>query len=110
VPSRLINSELSSHNLYLQILLQVGIVGLIPLVLFFRSAVAHAFRQPRSAATIVAIANILGVMIYNCYEVVLTQNTLAVGVVEWSLIGLAFVTLSEPMDEVADYEAEQQYS
>ncbi len=103
VPSRLINSELSSHNLYLQILLQVGIVGLIPLALFFRSVLARVFRQPRTAASVVAVTNILGVMIYNCYEVVLTQNTLAVGVVEWSLIGLAFVSVADPVTDDGAY-------
>lgn len=88
-PQNLLNVELSSHNLYLQVLLQVGVLGLgvlIVLLLSIWDNMARALNIPRVRF---AAAAFLSIILHQMSEVSLIQNQFAMGILQWTLIGLA---------------------
>lgn len=81
--------HLSVHNFYLQVALQVGLVGLILVIASF-AIVWRVMWSARNHGVIrVTGAYIAGTLILQTFEVTLTQNNLAFGLPFWSLTGLA---------------------
>ena len=80
--------EISSHNLYLQILLQVGAVGLTSLALLF-FCIWQLFWKGRHHARVRLCASFfVALLIHQCFEVNLTQNNLAIGLLVWTVVGI----------------------
>lgn len=81
-------AEGSAHNLYLQITLQVGFVGLGALFLLI-GAIWHAFRvRPTNKITIIAAAYFIGLLFHQTFEVTLTQNNLSIGLLQWLILAV----------------------
>ena len=82
------NDTLSSHNLYLQVSLQVGLTGLAFLAALIWSlwSVAWSFRDSWYARMLAAF--IIGLMFHESFEVTLTQNDMAVGLLQWLVMGV----------------------
>lgn len=78
----------SAHNLYLQIAVQVGAVGLAGLIalMWWIWAALGAVEAGRMARTTGAI--LIGVLVQQSFEVSLTQNNLTLGLLAWLIIGL----------------------
>jgi O-antigen ligase len=76
---------MSSHNGYLQILYQGGVVGIVLyasiLVILFRRTLS--LRDPRSRA--IGVAALCSGMLCDLFEVVLIQNNFGIGLVFWIL-------------------------
>lgn len=87
-PSMISATTLSSHNLYLQITLQVGVVGLFFLISIFMSLGNSLWRARSSKYVKVGVAYFFGILMIQNFEVTLTQNNMAFGLPFWAFVGL----------------------
>lgn len=78
----------SAHNLYLQVAVQVGAVGLLGLMalMWWVLATLGAADTGRMARTTGAV--LIGVLVQQSFEVSLTQNNLTLGMLAWLVVGL----------------------
>ena len=78
----------SFHNSFVQAYVQNGLVGLLCLI----SALFALWRIMASAASdpvvSVALAVLVGVVVYNCFESTLLSNKLSLGYLQWCLLAL----------------------
>lgn len=79
---------LSAHNLYLQILLQVGVVGLTALLIFLFSIWNIFWRLSFNKDIRWAAASFIYVLLCQNFEVTLTQNNMALSWPMWCFIAL----------------------
>lgn len=86
-PSDFIDTQYSSHNLYLQTILQIGLVGLGLLLLLLWTLVRHYYRGISVRGSI-GVATVLGVLVHECFEVSLTQNNFEYGLWYWVVFGI----------------------
>lgn len=80
--------NLSSHNLYLQIALQVGIVGLTLFLYFFLNVWKAIWTNRQDARVKLFACYFLGIITYQLFELSLLQNHLAMSIVQWVIIGI----------------------
>ena len=80
--------EISSHNLYLQILLQVGAVGLGSLALLFYCIWQLFWKGRHDSRVRLCASFFVALLIHQCFEVNLTQNNLAIGLLVWTVVGI----------------------
>lgn len=85
VPSMYMDTSFSSHNLWLQLVLQTGFVGL---VLFLMFGYILYKQTKNSNDKTIGCAYICAIIIHECFEVTLTQNEFATGIIFWMLIGI----------------------
>lgn len=88
VPSMIYNTGFSSHNLYLQTILQTGIIGLAFIVALLWSVLGRLGKN-RCWRSCVGIALSVSILVHECFEVSLTQNNFDVGLLFWVLMGIA---------------------
>lgn len=86
VPENYLTTSLSAHNLYLQIGLQVGIVGLVFLVIFFYYIWKTYGKNPNEPKVRLAASFFVSILIYQAFEVSLTQNQFGIGLLQWLII------------------------
>lgn len=87
-PQNFINSDLSAHNLYIQISLQIGLIGLSFLLLFFFFIWRAFWNNRYDPKVILSSCYFIGILIYQLFEVTLTQNNFGLGLLQWIIIGL----------------------
>lgn len=97
-PSSFFDTDLSSHNLYIQTILQSGIIGLAFILLIVYLLFSRLSKQ-KSWASCVATAFMIGVLIHEALEVSLTQNNIAVGLMYWVVFGIALSITSAKLYE-----------
>ena len=86
-PNNLLNINISSHNLYLQTAIQCGLIGCALLI----NVLYQIFKRTKikvNCFTYPALCFIFAEIIYQCFEVSLTQNNWPVGFFFWIIIGL----------------------
>ena len=88
LPADFLDTGLSSHNLYLQVLLQSGYVGLFLLIVLLWLIMEKLMSQPMDNNVALSIAMIVAVVIQETFEVCLLQNHLMVGLMMWMIIGV----------------------
>ncbi|MGV0795810.1 O-antigen ligase family protein [Mycolicibacterium elephantis] len=88
LPRDLLSTTLSSHNYYIQVLLQVGIIGLA-LLLLFLLAVWTILSKGETVAGRFGSALFLMFVVHNSTETLMFQNTTLVAVPAWCAIGIA---------------------
>lgn len=87
-PSDIYNTTFSAHNLYLQTLLQSGIIGLF-LVLALLYLAYRRLSMENSWSSCIGAAMIVALLVHECFEVVLTQNNFIYGLMYWAVIAIA---------------------
>ncbi|WP_239769829.1 O-antigen ligase family protein [Mammaliicoccus sp. P-M57] len=87
VASDFIGMKASTHNLYLNIVLQVGIIGLIIFFLILYTIFIKSYVQNTQYSRI-AISFFIGILIHQLFEITLIQNQLSVGIFQWIIIAL----------------------
>lgn len=98
VPSDLINTKLSSHNLFIQVLIQTGLVGFFFLTSIFYLLYKMICDRSHYGATNIEnlmLAFFLFVLVHSSTEVFLIQNTLAIGILVWMIFGYGLGILSK---------------
>ena len=87
-PSAIYDTQFSSHNLYLQTILQSGVVGLSFVVALLWLVFTRLSKRSCWQAC-VGMALVIGILFHECLEVSLTQNNFDVGILFWMLMGIA---------------------
>lgn len=88
MPQKVLAHEISAHNLFLQIALQVGLLGLAAF-LFFLLGIWQAFWRARHDRLARASgAYFVGLLTYCVFEVTLTQNNLSQALFQWLILGV----------------------
>lgn len=95
----------SCHSTYVQIFLQNGILGLISffymMYLIFKKFIKNSEMEYGKLAT----ACLTGILAYNCFECTLLQNKFFIGLIQWTIIGIAYrkiILKNQGNEEVAD--------
>lgn len=78
----------SVHNWYLQTVLQMGIIGLSILMYFFKKVWNILYDNRNYFVCRNTLAFLIGVVIWQCFEVSLTHNNLPTGIVVWLVLGI----------------------
>ena len=100
LPGNVISSGLSAHNFYLQIALQNGYIGLFILLLLFM-LIWNTFWNNRSDYIVRLSASFfIGILIYQTFEVSLTQNQIASGIIMWFIIAIGISQSINQKDEM----------
>ena len=90
VPGDIMATTLSAHNLYLQVTLQVGFVGLGVLLWLLCSIWRLFWCEGELAIARLSGSFFVGILIQQTYEVSLTQNNMTIGLLQWIIIGMGF--------------------
>lgn len=96
LPADFIDTGLSSHNLYLQTLLQSGYIGLLLLIGLFLAILSRLLKQPISGNSALAVSMLFAVMFQETFEVCLLQNHLMIGLMMWTIMGMGLKENSNP--------------
>lgn len=101
LPNQLIDSGLSAHNFYLQIATQNGYLGLAILLVLFVYIWSLFFRNKESRIVRISASYFSAILIYLTFEVSLTQNQIASGIIMWFIfsVGLSFSLNNYKNDE-----------
>lgn len=83
-----IGTQLSAHNLYIQITLQVGFIGLSLFLLFLLFIWRTLWLGRKDTRVAIASSFFIGIIIHQTFEVSLTQNNFGVGLIQWLIIGV----------------------
>lgn len=83
-----ITNGLSVHNLYLQIGLQTGFIGLISLFCMFLAIWNLLWRVKDNFLGKLTISYFVGILFYQVLEVTLLENNLSIGLFQWTILGL----------------------
>lgn len=88
-PGDVMNRSSSTHNLYLLLTLQNGYIGLL-LFLSLLFLIWKAFWKNRHHSGLrLGASFFIGILIHQSFEVSLTQNELAIGIMQWAIIGIS---------------------
>lgn len=88
LPNDLIDIDLTSHNLYIQIALQVGVFGLVMLLMILFLIWRKYWLNANNPKVKLASCYFIGIFAYQVFEVTLTQNNFGAGVLQWLIIGI----------------------
>lgn len=88
LPRDFINMDLSAHNLYLQIALQVGIVGLSTFLLFLFFIWKTLWLNRHDPKVILLACYFIGILVHEVFEVTLIQNNFGLSIIQWLILGL----------------------
>lgn len=87
-PGTVSNVTLSSHNLYLQVALQTGLLGLGALVGLLFSIWKVLWLGRNNKVVRLVAAYMTATMVHQMFEVSLTQNNLSIGIAQWLILGV----------------------
>jgi len=87
-PSDLMHTELSSHNMYIQILLQIGIVGLFLFILLLFFIWECFYLKNGNAKNKLSLAFFTGLIVYQTFEMTIIQGSYAINLLQWILISI----------------------
>jgi O-antigen ligase len=97
-PGNLLNNNLSAHNLYLQIFIQSGVIGVSLFVLFLYDIWKNFWKNRTELLTKYSASFFIAILIQQIFSVFLIQNNLSIGIVQWTIIALGIsVKQSEKM-------------
>jgi len=78
----------SAHNAYLQVSMQVGLIGLSLLLYALYITLKNMQVKANAEVSFVFMVIWLMIVVYNCLEVSLIQNAMPIVVVQWLIFGL----------------------
>lgn len=86
--------KLTAHNLYIQLMLEVGVIGLGIFILLILAIWAVLNRNLDSFAAKWSACFLLGILIYESFELTLFQNNYSISMFQWLIItfGINFST------------------
>lgn len=93
-PEDLYDTTLSSHNLYLQTSIQVGITGVLLLAIFFFCIWNLSLNENNNKKIRLLSSYIIVIIIHQTFEVTFTQNQFSVALLQWSIVGILVSELS----------------
>ena len=91
-PSLIDGRGLSAHNLYIQVLFQQGVIGLLLLIVLFFSVTRALFVLRSNKLCKVTSVVFLGLLARDFFEVSIIQNNIIISIFIWSMIGISLNT------------------
>lgn len=88
IPAELIYENYSTHNLYLNIAMQSGILGLIIFIVLFYAIFITFVKSKESKTVRLAVAFLFTILVHQFFEITLIQNQLSIGLIQWTIIGI----------------------
>lgn len=89
VPADLLpNIHYSGHNIFFQIAIQMGIVGPILLLVIIRNIICVCASNIKNYMRVNIMAFTFVILFHECFEICLTQNMMACGLIMWFVMGL----------------------
>lgn len=86
--SNISDINISAHNLYIQVAIQNGIIGL-SLLLILLWGIWNALYHHKSDSIIrLSACFFIGILVQNMFEVTLTQNNLSFAIIQWFIISV----------------------
>jgi O-antigen ligase len=82
------NDTRSAHNQYLQLLLQNGLVGLFLFITLLFIIWITMVRKSNDKVILFCITCFIGIILYNTFECSLIQNKVAIGGMQWLILGI----------------------
>lgn len=91
-------AESSFHNNYIQILIQNGIIGLSCLVFYLYAIWKFIVKYIDTRMGKLLLSFLIGVIIYNCFEVTLLSNKIFLGMFQWFglMLGINILRKNHP--------------
>lgn len=96
--SQVAETELTAHNMYLQVLLEFGLVGFVFFILLLITIWHVLMKQQQNDVVKFSAYFMLGILVYNSFELTLFQNNYSIAVFQWLIIG--FGIGSDPFSAV----------
>lgn len=86
-------TNLTAHNMYLQILLEFGIVGFIAFLIVLISIWTVLLKNVDHFVAKLSACFMLGILVYNYFELTLFQNNYSIALFQWLImtIGISFM-------------------
>lgn len=88
VPGQFLQTGLSSHNYYIQMALQTGLIGLGVIWLLLFNVWKIFYYGKNSVYVRLAGSYFISALVYQLFEVSLTQNNLSIGILIWLIISI----------------------
>ena len=90
----------TAHNQYIQILLEVGIVGLIVFLALLYFIFDMLIKNKKTFAAQLSIVYLCGILIYEVFELTLFQNNYSISILQWLIIttGIFFIDENAEVD------------
>lgn len=82
------NIQLSAHNLFLQILFQNGLIGLVTFIIFLFIVWNNLYSSKQNQITRLSSSLFCGILFLNLFEVTLIQNNMAAALIQWFIISI----------------------
>lgn len=82
------NTTLTTHNLFLQILLQVGFIGLISFISFLLFIWQSFWKNKNNKKVIISAGYLMGIIVYQGFEVTLVLSSVWFSFILWIIIGI----------------------
>lgn len=93
--SDLIATDQSPHNLYLNILMQIGYIGLFLNILLFL-VIWHGLTKLRNNFIARLVGSyFVGILVHQSFEITLFQNLLSVGLLQWFILAVGLSVVIE---------------
>lgn len=83
--------DLSTHNTYIHILLQGGIIGLLIFIMFLYTIWIRYFYNLDDDIVITAAAYLIGILFFINFEVTLIGNTVVTAIFLWLILGMGLI-------------------
>lgn len=102
LPSDVLQSGLSAHNLYLQIALQNGYLGLVVFLLLLTFIWTVFWKNKHHYMVRLSASFFVAILIYQSFEVSLTQNQLSSGIIQWFIfsVGISYTIYRNKTNEI----------
>lgn len=88
VASDLISKDASTHNLYLNLTLQLGYIGLIIFILILFIIFLNYLKSKESIVIKLSAVFFFGILTHQLFEITLIQNQLSIGLFQWIIIAI----------------------
>lgn len=87
-PEKMMGGTWSAHNWYIQILIQMGFTGFILMIGMMGIIWSALCKLSGSKVARNTAAFMLAVLVWQCFEVSITQNNFTIGIVVWLVMGM----------------------
>lgn len=95
LPMDFISTSKSSHNIFMQIALQSGLVGLGLVALILKRIYSNTLLHSRAPFALQSVAVMYAMIIHENFEASLTQNLLVAGLQFWFIFGMGCIEYND---------------
>lgn len=95
------DTHLTAHNMYLQILLEFGIIGFVVFLLVILSIWTLLMKRTKHFVARLSACFMLGILVYNTFELTLFQNNYSIAVFQWLIMSIGIRFTEEKGEKIS---------